>query len=32
VGPELAVVIAGICFAGFSTLIFSVNKEAREVD
>lgn len=32
VGPEVAVVIAGICFAGFSTLIFTVSKEAREVD
>ncbi|HEU0073352.1 MAG TPA: MFS transporter [Dehalococcoidia bacterium] len=31
-GPEAAVAIAGICFAGFSTLIFTVSKEAREVD
>ncbi len=32
IGPEAAVVIAGVCFAGFSTLVFARSKEAREVD
>jgi hypothetical protein len=32
IGPEVAVVIAGIGFGGFSTLIFSFSREARQVD
>jgi MFS family permease len=32
IGPEAVVVIAGVCFAGFSTAVFARSKEAREVD
>jgi MFS family permease len=32
IGPQAAVVIAGGCFAGFSTLIFLFNREIRAID
>jgi MFS family permease len=32
VGPELALIIAGGCFAGFSSLVLALNGEARLID
>lgn len=32
IGAELTVLAAGVGFAGISTLIFSLSKEAREAD